>query len=145
MFTDKSPEPDPWSYLYGARRRVIACATVIEEMLPFLPADIPYEILDFGLHLRPQELKRVLQEKIDEASRSADVILLGYGLCSMAVVGLTATHCTLIVPKVDDCIAIFLGSAGAYQQHVRNQALTAAADDLRARLAQIEEQLRHAA
>ena len=61
MFTDKSPEPDPWSYLYGARRRVIACATVIEEMLPFLPADIPYEILDFGLHLRPQELKRVLQ------------------------------------------------------------------------------------
>ena len=121
MFTDKSPEPDRWSHLYGARRRVVACATVIEEMLPFLPADIPYEILDFGLHLRPQELKRVLQEKIDEASRSADVILLGYGLCSMAVVGLRATTATIVTSRSDDCIAIFLGSCDAYRQQASKE------------------------
>lgn len=36
-------------------------------------------------------------------------------------------------------------NATAYQQQVRNQALTAAADDLRARLALIEEQLRRVA
>src|SRR5690242_959209 len=62
--------------LYTSRRRVIACATVIEEMLPLLPADVPYEVLDFGLHINPQELKRVLQEKVDEASPNADVLLL---------------------------------------------------------------------
>lgn len=113
---DKLPEIDRWSHLYGARRRVIACATVIEEMRPLLPADVPYEVLDFGLHLRPQDLKRTLQEKIDEASQQADVVILGYGLCSMAVVGLKATTATLVVSRSDDCIAIFLGSCAAYKQ-----------------------------
>jgi hypothetical protein len=116
MSVDKPPEPDRWSHLYGARRRVIACATVIEEMLPHLPAAVPYEVLDFGLHLRPQDLKRALQDKIDEASQHAEVILLGYGLCSLAVVGLRATTATLVSPRSDDCIAIFLGSCAAYKQ-----------------------------
>ncbi len=118
---DKLPEPERWSHLYSARRRVIACATVIEEMLPFLPADVPYEVLDFGLHLRPPELKRSLQEKIDEASQHADVILLGYGLCSMAVVGLHATTASLVVSRSDDCIAIFLGSCAAYNQQASKE------------------------
>jgi hypothetical protein len=34
----------------------------------------------------------------------------------MAVVGLKANRCTLVVPRVDDCIAIFLGSGAAYQE-----------------------------
>ena len=118
---DKPPEPDRWSHLYGAPRRVIACATVIEEMRPLLPADVPYEVLDFGLHLKPQELKRVLQEKIDEASQSAEVVILGYGLCSMAVVGLHATAATLVVSRSDDCIAIFLGSCAAYKQQASKE------------------------
>jgi hypothetical protein len=121
MPVDKSPQPDRWSHLYGARRRVIACATVIEEMLPLLPADVPYEVLDFGLHLRPQELKRVLQEKIDAASQTAEVILLGYGLCSLAVVGLRAATATIVTSRSDDCIAIFLGSCAAYKQQARQE------------------------
>ncbi len=121
MSVDKLPEPDRWSHLYGSRRRVIACATVLEEMLPFLPADIPYEVMDFGLHLRPQELKRVLQEKIDEASQQAEVILLGYGLCSMAVVGLRATVATIVTSRSDDCIGIFLGSCDAYRQQASKE------------------------
>jgi hypothetical protein len=111
--------PDRFSDLYHARRKVIACATVIEEMLPLLPANIPYEVLDFGLHLNPSELKRVLQEKIIESSTEADVLLLGYGLCSMAVVGLKATTATLVIPRTDDCIAIFLGSAGEYKKQAK--------------------------
>ncbi len=121
MSVDKLPEPDRWSHLYGARRHIIACATVIEEMLPFLPADMPYEVLDFGLHLKPQELKRILQEKIDEASQMAEVIVLGYGLCSMAVVGLRATTATLVVSRSDDCIAIFLGSCAAYKRQASQE------------------------
>ena len=109
-------QSDPYAEMYAASRRVIACATVIEEMVPFLPPEVPHEILDFGLHLEPQKLKRVLQEKIDEASEYADVLLLGYGLCSMAVVGLKATNATLVIPRTDDCIAIFLGSCSAYKE-----------------------------
>lgn len=118
---DKQPKLDRWSHLYDARRRVIACATVIEEMRPLLPPDVPYEVLDFGLHLRPQDLKRALQDKIDEASQHAEVVILGYGLCSMAVVGLRATTATLVVSRSDDCIAIFLGSCDAYKQQTSNE------------------------
>lgn len=115
------PESDRWSPLYAAHRRVIACETVIEEMLPFLPSDVPHEVLDFGLHIHPEKLKMVLQEKIDEASPKADVLLLGYGLCSMAVVGLVARSATLVIPKTDDCIAIFLGSCNAYKEQSKKE------------------------
>jgi len=101
------------------RRQVLACATVIEEMLPLLPAGVSYQVLDFGLHIKPDDLKHALQEAIDASE--ADEIILGYGLCSMAVVGLHATHCTLIVPRVDDCISIFLGSGRAYKEQASKE------------------------
>jgi hypothetical protein len=100
-------------------RHVLACATVMEEMLPLLPAGVSYEVLDFGLHINPTNLKRTLQEAIDKAAARVDSVILGYGLCSMAVIGLRANGCTLVVPRVDDCIAIFLGSGRAYQQQSR--------------------------
>jgi len=107
--------------MVNAKRQVIACATVIEEMLPFLTNDVPYEILDFGLHIQPAELKMALQAKIDQASQNVDVILLGYGLCSMAIVGLKATTATLVIPRVADCIALFLGSDAAYKQQTQKE------------------------
>ena len=110
-----------WDHLYTARRLLIACATVIEEMLPFLPQEVSSETLDFGLHLRPDGLKKVLQEKIDKASQHTDALLLGYGLCSMAVVGLHATTAHLVIPRVDDCIAIFLGSCKAYREQTKKE------------------------
>jgi hypothetical protein len=118
---DNFSNSEPWKNLYNARRRVIACATVIEEIQPFLPDDVSFEVLDFGLHLRPEGLRKVLQEKIDEASSKADVLLLGYGLCSMAVVGLQAKAAHLVIPRVDDCIAIFLGSCAAYQKQAKQE------------------------
>ena len=110
-----------WEHLYRARRLVIACATVIEEMSPFLPEIVKSETLDFGLHLRPDHLKKALQEKIDQASQHADVLFLGYGLCSMAVVGLHAMTAHLVIPRVDDCIAIFLGSCNAYREQAKKE------------------------
>jgi len=103
----------------STRTTILSCATVLEEILPLLPSDMDYVEFDFGLHLRPQDLKRALQEAIDAAGRTAHTVLLGYGLCSLAVVGLHANNCTLVVPKVDDCIAIFLGSREAYAAQAR--------------------------
>jgi hypothetical protein len=97
------------------RTMIIACATVIEEMMPHLSPDVMREVLDFGLHVNPDALRSTLQKAIDTVSETADRIILGYGLCSQAVVGLRANGCTLVVPKVDDCIAIFLGSGEAYR------------------------------
>jgi len=104
------------------RTKVLACATVIEEMLPLMPPGMTHQVLDFGLHVNPESLKAALQQAIDCAAAATTpkvgTIILGYGLCSMAVVGLRAEGCTLVVPRVDDCIAIFLGSGDAYRaQH----------------------------
>ncbi len=98
------------------RKLIIACATVIEEMLPLLPAGIAHQVLDLGLHTDPNNLRAALQTLIDESSQQADTIILGYGLCANAVIGLRATNCTLVIPRVDDCIAIFLGSRSAYHE-----------------------------
>jgi len=105
----------------NGRIKIIACATVIEEMLPLMPPDQAYEVLDFGLHLRPKSLKDALQTAIDEAAAEYDTIILGYGLCSMAVVGLTANNCTIVIPRVDDCIACFLGSQDAYMAQQKSE------------------------
>ena len=105
----------------AGRTTIIACATVIEEMMPHLPPEAKYEVLDFGLHVNPDALRTTLQQAIDAAAETADTIILGYGLCSQAVVGLRANGCTLVVPKVDDCIAIFLGSGKAYREQVRRE------------------------
>jgi hypothetical protein len=65
-------------------------------------------------------LAAALQAAID-ASPDLDAVLLGYGLCSRAVVGLRATHCRLVVPRVDDCISIFLGSRAEYERQARGE------------------------
>lgn len=101
------------------RTIILSCATVIEEMMPLIPSAMNYQVFDFGLHLVPGNLKKSLQEAIDTAGKSHDTVILGYGLCAMAVVGLQARECTLVVPKVDDCIAIFLGSGAAYSKQTR--------------------------
>jgi len=100
----------------AAARHILACATVMEEMLPLLSPDVSYQVLDFGLHINPTNLKSALQQAIDAAAEKAETVILGYGLCSMAVLGLRANGCTLVVPRVDDCITIFLGSKQAYKQ-----------------------------
>ncbi len=98
-------------------RKVLACATVMEELQPLLPADVTSQVLDFGLHVNPPALKAALQTAIDTAA--ADEVILGYGLCSQAVIGLRANGCTLVVPRVDDCISIFLGSGEEYRRQAR--------------------------
>jgi len=103
------------------RTKIIACATVIEEMLPLLPPQVQVQTLDFGLHLRPDGLRVSLQNAINATSDAVDTILLGYGLCSLAVLGLHSATSTLVVPRVDDCIAIFLGSRAAYRQQANSE------------------------
>jgi hypothetical protein len=96
------------------RALVMACATVIEEMLPFLPDGMKHMVFDFGLHINTKKLRETLQEAIDKVSGEYETVILGYGLCSQALVGIQANGCRLVVPLVDDCISIFLGSRAAY-------------------------------
>jgi hypothetical protein len=105
--------------MHSAISKIIACQVVIEEMLPFLPEGAEYETLELGLHVKPENLKKILQERINVASKKPGTILLGYGLCSRSVAGLRSETCSLVVPKVDDCISIFLGSRHAYLKQIK--------------------------
>jgi hypothetical protein len=95
------------------KTKIIACAVVVEELRAKLPPGAVCERLDFGLHRSPEVLKAKLQETIDQ-STGYDTIVLAYGLCGMAVIGLHSESATLVVPKADDCITLLLGSRQAY-------------------------------
>ena len=105
---------------YASGWKVIACATVGEELRPLLPPQIEFEALEFGLHLTPDKLRQALQERID-ASVAFGTIILGYGLCANGVTGLRAGHARIVIPRMDDCIGIFLGSRGEYQRQFRGE------------------------
>lgn len=96
------------------RTKIIACKTVIHEMQHLLPSDMEPLTLDSGLHLHPEKLRGTLQAMIDDITADTETIILGFGLCSMGVLGLKASHSTLVIPCLDDCIALFLGSRRAY-------------------------------
>jgi hypothetical protein len=66
-------------------------------------------------------LKNKLQSAIDASDPVINTIILGYGLCSQAVVGLKSERFTLVIPKTDDCIGIFLGSQTLYLNEHRNE------------------------
>ncbi len=96
------------------RTIVLACATVIEEIKPHIPAGMEHQVFDFGLHVNPGKLRAALQAAIDQVGETYNTILLGYGMCSQALIGIRANHCRLVAPRIDDCIALFLGSRNAY-------------------------------
>ena len=100
---------------------IIACSTVIKEMSPFLPVNVEYKEMESGLHIHPDNLRAALQKIIDEITINTETIILGYGLCSMAALGLKASHSTLIIPRVDDCIAMFLGSQKLYKHQLKKE------------------------
>jgi hypothetical protein len=104
-----------------ARTLVMACATVVEELLPLVPPGMTHQRFDFGLHVNPEKLRHTLQAAIDAVDPQYDTVILGYGLCSLAIVGLKSDRCRLVVPRVDDCISIFLGSHAAYRQQARTE------------------------
>ena len=110
---DMDPNTCPPQSGDGKRSKIVACAVIIEELRSRLPADVDCEIMDFGLHRSPEQLRTKLQETIDKSS-DYETIVLAFGLCGMSVVGLSSHSSTLVVPRADDCIAVFLGSRAAY-------------------------------
>jgi hypothetical protein len=103
---------------------VIACR-VMEPELKRVLAEGKEEMellwLDQALHRTPTKLLDQLQEKIDQVARWASRIVLGYGLCSNGVVGVTARQQGLLIPRCHDCIALFLGSPSRYQEIFREK------------------------
>jgi hypothetical protein len=69
--------------------------------------------LEYGLHRFPQLMAPAIQEQIDTLPEPS-LVVIGYGLCGNGVVGVKAREHTLLIPRTDDCIAMFLGSYETY-------------------------------
>jgi len=80
--------------------------------------------LEQHLHNTPDVMNKKLQEVIDGVDGNYDKILLGYGLCSNGVVNLKSEKHEIIIPKVDDCISLFLGSREKYIEEFRKDPAT---------------------
>jgi len=99
-------------------KRVIACGSIKPELerLAGQEPGVSLRFMPQNLHRLPEKLTRMLQQAIDETDHAFQQIVLGYGLCSNAIVGLRAPSQGLYIPHVHDCITFYLGSRDAYQK-----------------------------
>ncbi len=85
---------------------------------------IDYHWLPQRLHNKPLELRKMVQNEIDAIDKSGkryDAVVLLYGLCSKGVVGVYSKTHRLVIPKVQDCISILLGSRNRYAEHFKEK------------------------
>jgi hypothetical protein len=77
-------------------------------------------LMEQGLHDEPDKLRSEVQKALDNTcdiqGRAYDASLLGYGLCSNGIVGLSA-KIPIVVPRGHDCITLLLGSKDRYKEY----------------------------
>ena len=106
------------------RLKVIACEVVrmeIEALLaeaggPRAGHEVEVQTLEVGLHDEPEKLREEVQAAVDATEAGFDYILLGYGICSNGLAGITACDVPLVIPRAHDCITFFLGSRERYHE-----------------------------
>ena len=112
------------------RFKLITCKVLSRNisLLSYASANIiDISYIKAGLHDTPKILLETIQKEIDqidadtpenirerEEGRSFDAILLGYGLCSNAICGLSSRLHKIVVPRAHDCMTLFLGSKKRY-------------------------------
>jgi len=101
----------------------IVCDVMKDNVLR-LNKDIDYVFVEQRLHDTPDKMKIRLNEELEKVDKSYDLVLLGYGLCSNGVVGLKTERQKLVIPRVDDCISLFLGSKEKYLDEFRRDPAT---------------------
>jgi hypothetical protein len=73
-----------------------------------------------GLHQTPDKLRAEVQKALDRsedgAGKTYDATLLGYGLCSNGIVGLTS-KIPVVVARGHDCMTLLLGSRTRYKDY----------------------------
>jgi N-methylhydantoinase A/oxoprolinase/acetone carboxylase beta subunit len=103
---------------------VIGCAVLsvdIKHAARQQGLTVDFKFLEAGLHERPDLLKQKLQAAIDtvSAADNAERIVIGYGVCGRGTIGIQSRGIPLVVPKVHDCIAMFLGGSEAYRREFK--------------------------
>lgn len=99
-------------YMNNNNNIIIACKTIEEELtmvMNEIGCSYPILWIESGLHLDTKALRNRIQQELDGIS-SFDRVFLGFGYCGNALIGLKTADYKVIFPRVDDCIALLLGS-----------------------------------
>jgi len=92
---------------------VIACRTIEDELTALVQrTGCPHTLIwiEAGLHNDPVKLHNRLQQELDGCEGVYDTVLLCMGTCGNSVKDLNTGSFSLILPRVDDCITLLLGS-----------------------------------
>lgn len=108
----------------GARRFQLIACKVLQREAYFCAARskqvVDVVLMPQGLHNEPDKLRSEVQKALacthDIQGRAYDATLLGYGLCSNGVVGLSSTI-PIVIPRAHDCVTVLLGSKERYQEY----------------------------
>jgi hypothetical protein len=104
------------------RLKLLACEIFYRELCAAVARSVNQVDLEFlpkGLHDVGQA---GMSARIAEGLAAVDVdhydaVLLGYGLCSNGLVGLTAPKIPLVIARAHDCITLFLGNKERYLEY----------------------------
>ncbi|MCR4419261.1 MAG: DUF1638 domain-containing protein [Clostridia bacterium] len=91
---------------------VLACRTIAEELSAAVAStgvDYPIFWVESGLHNYPDRLRRRIQEELNRLA-NVDTVLLAFGSCGNALLGVSSPTARLVFPRVEDCISLLLGS-----------------------------------
>lgn len=104
---------------------IFACRVFQNWLENLLPEELRANatFFDYALHRVPKNLRKTLQEALDTLEQPS-LVVLGYGLCGNGLHDLQAGRHTLLIPRVDDCIAIILGSYQAYRREFDQEPAT---------------------
>lgn len=96
---------------------VIACKIFEILLQKYLPEMMAEQVtwLDYGLHRVPAKIGSSVQAELDRLTEPS-LVVLGYGLCGSGITGIQAGPHTLLVPRMDDCITMLLGSYPDYMR-----------------------------
>jgi hypothetical protein len=91
---------------------IVACRTITDELnMAISETGCKYPVLwiESGLHTDTQSLKKRIQEELDHIS-NVEQVLLAFGYCGNALIGLKSSNYRIVFPRVDDCVTLLLGS-----------------------------------
>ncbi len=95
------------------RTIALACETISDEIklaAEQVGSRIPIRWIESGLHNSPERLRQYLQQEISSVEQlNPENILLLFGYCGNALLGLVSAKCRLVIPRIDDCISLLLG------------------------------------
>jgi len=111
--------------------KIIAC-DVLNREISYLASQsknyVDVTFLNQGLHNTPDKLREMVQAEVDKANGefpynyyntcpNYDYIIVGYGLCSNGIVGITSKNIPMIIPRAHDCLTLLMGSKEKYKSN----------------------------